>query len=96
MMRIWLVRTLGLKGSFQWAIRQMGKGKIVTRKSNSTLRYQLDTDNSRRILSTFPQHVPGTVGCLNYNWQSAIFEFGYTQATDWCLVPDYKTICKNF
>lgn len=93
-MRSWLIRQLGLKGSFAWAVRQMAKGEIVTRHSvTSTMRYKLPNigftpDLVAPILSTFDNQF--STG--HYNWQCAKFNATDVQALDWCLMTEHKPL----
>ena len=45
-----LIRFFGLKGSWKWACRQMDKGSIIYRTTDSgNAKYRLDTKEQRRI-----------------------------------------------
>lgn len=53
-MRRWLVRTLGLPGSWTWACRQMRAGRCVRPASASgAVRYRLDVEGQERIEWSF-------------------------------------------
>lgn len=78
----WMVRLLGLKGSWSWAVRQMKKGHIVRQKSaTGVVRYKLDSIENGRIIFSFPKR-SDSMG-LYAKWDSAnIFLKDFT-AIDW-------------
>ena len=52
--RRWVVRVLGLKGSWRWACRQMRRGLTVYRTTDTgCARYRLSRDEQKRITWTF-------------------------------------------
>jgi protein involved in temperature-dependent protein secretion len=78
-MRDYLIRLLGLKGSWKWACKQMDKGAIV-RPSNATgsVCYKLDHEGQRRIVWAFNRHpIRGT------KWENANIFLSDFESTDW-------------
>ena len=73
-----VVRILGLKGSWKWACRQMDKGFIVHRTTDTgSAKYRLDPENQRRIVWAF------TVDpSASHNWKTANI-----------FLDDFETVC---
>jgi len=61
-----IIRVLGLKGSFMWACRQMEKGRIVKPKNiPGAVKYRFDTEGQTRIQYAF------THSLKNAEWENA-------------------------
>lgn len=53
-MRKFLIRVLGLEGSWRWACKQMKKGEIVKPKGiPGSVKYRISKDNQNRIQWAF-------------------------------------------
>jgi len=75
-----VVRFFGMKGSFNWAIKEMKKGKIVVRDGTfGGLKYRLSTDEQNRLQWDF--HRKET----EVKWESANFFVSDIMATDWVI-----------
>jgi len=77
-----LIRFLGLKGSWKWALRQMKNGHIVRRKSFiGPKRLKLDFEDRCRIIDNYSE----TIDEMNdsKNWISAFLFLEDLEATDW-------------
>ena len=77
----WVVRNLGLRGSWKWACKQMQHGKIV-RPSSATgaVCYKLDNEGQGRILWAFkrkPEHA---------DFENAYIFLKDFEATDWVMI----------
>ncbi len=83
-------RFLGLKGSWKWACRQMGKGLTVTRSGNvESAKYSLDNSKKRLILWTFTELDPPEY------WDKADLYLSDFEATDWVKVKHIKLAKKD-
>ena len=84
----WIVRFFGLKGSWKWACRQMDKGRIVFRISDTgCAKYKLDPERQRRIIWTH-QFEPS-------DWHNAYIFLGDFEATDW-VIYDVSLYAKSY
>ena len=73
-----LIRALGLPGSWKWAQRQMIKGKIVRRKSTSgTVKYKFDDPDNCLLMNDFSSKEE------NQNWTTSNYFRSYSKSTDW-------------
>ncbi|MFZ4546667.1 MAG: hypothetical protein ACOYN4_04500 [Bacteroidales bacterium] len=71
---------LRLKGSWFWALREMGKGKLVTRKNvTGSLKYRFSKDGQNRIQWDFHRNESEA------RWESGIVFLGDAMATDWII-----------
>ena len=80
MIKNWIVRKLGLKGSWSWACKQMKNGKIV-KPSNITgsVKYKLDNECQQRICYTFARNIEGA------KWDNANIFLSDFERTDWII-----------
>ena len=73
-----LIVFFGLRGSWKWACKQMDKGLIVRRASDTgAAHYKLDSENQRRIVWAFTRK-PHACD----KWENAnifLSDFEYTQ-----------------
>ena len=78
----WMIVALGLKGSWRWACRQMDKGHVVYRTSNTgTVKHRLDLEGQRRITYTFKRKVSES----GKYWEPAIIFLSKFESTDWAV-----------
>lgn len=79
-MKVFLMRLFAMRGTWEWALRQMGKGKIVRRRSLAgSGRYKFDSEGQGRLMWTHYRR-PRTEG----DWcESSDFPAKNTTATDW-------------
>lgn len=76
-----LIRFLGLPGSWTWACRQMDKGKIVYRTTDTgAAKYRLDFEDNRRIICAFVRGTP-----RRDNWMSAYIFLSDFECTAWAV-----------
>ena len=84
----WFIRTFGLRGSFQWALRQMKKGEVVMR---ANARY------SYLYRATQSESLNGLTINVQKNWNGglseqrsfpAILTIEDYEATDWIVIPN--------
>ncbi len=80
-MKNWIIRVLGLKGSFIWACRQMKAGNIVKPADAVSAKYRFDSEGQGRIVWAFT-HTPH--GCVK--WENANVFFKDIMATNWVVV----------
>ena len=77
----WLISFLGLKGSWKWACREMSKGRIVRRSTNTgKAHYRLDRENQRRI-----QWVFCAGSTLENEWENANIFLSDFECIDWVI-----------
>lgn len=77
----WIIKFLGLKGSWKWACRQMDKGLAVRpARASGTVKYILDQEGQRRILWTFDKFL------CTAHWENANIFLSDFEAIDWVLV----------
>ena len=83
-MKKWLIRVLGLRGSWSWACRQMDQGAIV-RPAGATgsVKYKLDDLTNRRILWSFDREPPKE----RRDWDGCNIFLSDFERTDWVVVP---------
>ena len=75
-----IIRFLGLKGSWKWAIREMKKGKLVTKNSvTGAVKYRLSTDKQNRLQWDFHRSES------EVQWENANFFVSNMMATDWVI-----------
>ncbi len=73
-----IIRFFGLKGSFQWAVKQMKAGKIVKRRSTAgAVKYRLSTDEQNRLQWDFHRKENDA------QWENAYFFVSCMEATDY-------------
>lgn len=77
----WIKRIFGLKGSFEWAGKQMAKGHITRRKSTTgSVKYRFDKEGQQRLEWTFD------LDSADAHWQNANFFWNYLSSTDWEII----------
>ena len=75
-----VVSLLGLKGSWKWAVKEMKKGKIVTRASvTGAVKYRLSQDEQFRLENDFHRKESEA------KWENSNFFISYLYATDWII-----------
>ena len=75
----WIIRFFGLKGSWSWACRQMDKGFIVYRTTDTgSAKYRLDCEGQRRIEWAFTYDVTNTTV-----WEDAKIFLSDFECTEW-------------
>ena len=75
----WLVKFLGLRGSWSWACKEMDRGRIVCRTTDTgAARYRLDGEGQRRIEWSF-----------GGGWESAYIFLDDFECTDWVSKNGY-------
>ena len=75
-----LIRFFGLPGSWKWACRQLDKGLIVRRSTDSgEAKYKLDRENQRRIQWSFRRLPDDT------QWEDANIFLSDFECTDWVV-----------
>lgn len=73
-----VVRFLGLKGSWKWAVKEMKKGNmVVTASVTGTVKYRLSTDKQDRLQWDFHRKESEA------KWETANFFISDMMATDW-------------
>ena len=78
----WIIRFLGLKGSWHWACKQMDKGHIVYRTTDAgAAKYKLDNENQRRIQWTFARY--GTEKAIWKNANIFLYDF---ECINWAVL----------
>lgn len=79
-MRNWIIRIFGLKGSWDWAVRQMLDGAMVTKKSGTgVLKYRLSRDDQNRLEWDFSRSASSA------SWENANFFVCDLKETDWII-----------
>ena len=98
-MKKWIIRFLGLKGSWKWAYKQMKEGKIVFRISDTgAAKYKLDNENQQRIMWTFTHHP----SLKDKDWQNAYVFLDMFNNTNWVIFDpalyhqSYRIRWKNY
>jgi hypothetical protein len=77
-----VIRTIGLRGSWKWACKQMDKGKIVRRFTDTgAAHYKLDNENQRRIQWAFTRDPHN-----EKKWDNANIFLDDFKRTDWVCV----------
>jgi len=70
--------TLGLRGTWKWALRQMEAGRIVRPASAlGTIKYKLDNPQNQRIVWDFSDNKEDS------NWSSSNIFLKTLKRTDW-------------
>ena len=76
----WFIRFFGLKGSWRWACRQLDKGYIVYRTTDTgAAKYKLDNEGQRRIQWVFAHNSD------NAEWKNANIFLADFECTDWAV-----------
>ncbi len=74
-------RVFGLKGSFNWACKQMNKGLIVSFKNiTGAVRYRFDLEGQKRIEWAFKNN-PG-----KSDWESANMFLEDIRSVEWIVI----------
>ena len=74
----WIIRLLGLRGSWKWACRQLMKGHVVyPLRATGAVQYALDDEHQKRLLWRFGN---------NDEWQNANFFLRDQLRTDWVVM----------
>ena len=73
-----LITLLGLKGSWSWAVRQMDKGYIVYRTTDTgACKYRFSLDGYKRIQNSFHRDP------IDANWKNANIFLSTFEATSY-------------
>lgn len=73
-----IVRLLGLKGSFLWALKMMSKGCVVRPKNiTGAVKYKFDNENQGRIMWSFTHKLKDA------EWINANIFMSDILRTDW-------------
>lgn len=81
-MKKWLIRNLGMKGSWKWACKQMKCGLAVRPSTaTGTVRYMLDCELQQRICWAFVEEVNEDT-----KWESAKLFLKDFDSTEWVVV----------
>jgi len=87
-----IIISLGLPGSFRWALRKMKKGQVVTRKSiTGTLRFKTNKQ-SGTVLWCFDSTANYHEHKGTHRWGTADLSIEYIEALDWCLLIDHPKL----
>jgi len=85
----WFIKTLGLKGSWSWAKKQMMKGEIVRCKHwSGALRLKIDSPENTLLQSSFwgsslkSQDLPGSP---HKEWETSNHFISYEDFTDYTI-----------
>lgn len=82
----WLIRTLGLKGSWSWAKVQMMQGKIVTCKHwSGELKLKIDSPNNQLLQCSF-YGIAYLGDIKNAKWETSNHFLTYEGYTDYEVV----------
>lgn len=81
----WIIRTLGLKGSWSWACRQMKQGKIIRPSTAVSVGYKLDDEGEERIIWSFKRYP------TKDDWENAYLFLSDFKATDWVIAGKEST-----
>jgi len=82
----WIIRTFNLHGSWVWACKQMDKGEIIYRTTDTgTAKYKLDNEGQRRIVWCYVKRLSE-----QSTWKSANVFLDDMECTSWDVwVPQY-------
>ena len=81
-MKNWIIKKLGLKGSWSWAKKQMMKGKIVRCKHwDGALKLKIDSPKNSLLLSNFTRNQKPLP--KQRLWETSNWHISYEEFTDW-------------
>ena len=82
-MRNWIIRNLGLKGSWTWAKRQMMNGKIVRCGHwDGALKLKIDSKENTLLLSNFTRESK-VLHKVDKLWETSNHHISYENFTDY-------------
>lgn len=84
-MTSWFIQKFGLKGSFQWALRQMEKGETVMRPQTKRPFVIFRANPSHALNGEMRIMWSASDGSFANRWNSAGFSVEELEATDWRL-----------
>lgn len=77
-----IIRFFGLPGSWKWACRQMEKGRIVRRSTDTgTAKYRLDLEAQRRIVWSYKSNPPN-----DSEWETAYIFLRDFECVKWVII----------
>ncbi len=80
----WIRRTFGLRGSWRWACKQMERGYIVRRATDTgAAKYRLDLEGQRRIQWAYTR----TPEAAKQEWNTAYVFLSYFESLAWEVWP---------
>lgn len=86
-MKKYIIKLFGLKGSWQWAVKQMQQGRIVRCKAwAGAVKYRVDNKENGLLLNDFSRTWE------NVKWETSNFHISLMNRTDWQIFDweDFK------
>lgn len=89
-MKKWVIRTLGLKGSWKWAKKQMLRGEIVRCKHwSGALRLKIDSPENTLLQASYwgtELNSQDREGGVHKEWETSNHHLSYEDFTDYITV----------